>query len=676
MTKLLPLLGVALLLTAGCWSNGPTESTPAHASQAEPPADASQQPRTREIVAGDYRLKLNLAPQVLRLDLQKPDISRPQGTIQADDTVTVVPPTADVRVEDRTVAQVKAGQVLAVSQVQGDFVGVSLLAAGKPVSGWLRRQEVAFKTAESKLVPTLAGIGRSGMLPAALLVQKAKAFDDGLYAAVELATQNGAGRFAGKRSMLSALIADIFKDAPGDAPPVVLLAGAKLGGLAEHLPAAVEPAVGDKIAEFEGDKASSLPIGFYTWSPELKRIFKQDRLLQRPLSAGGADTLAAALGREAASRTTYKAYLELVSRLTNPLAQDDLRTLLKDGAAASPGLEIVCFFPPSRSFEGDLFRRVVGPGPAPDDFNLMNELIKQVHAGKLSLTPTATSGWYDYTAWSLEPLIEPGKAAEAKRLELSKSYRAHLEELFKGTLALARETHTKALPPPAGAKAAKGQRPEFTVSPELSAEPLATSYLRRAEGYRFLAKALEGTFGRQALEKMHRLTQAGPVTANLAHELASMEDLFLGAAVVVSRQLGMQSILPDDLARRAEPAARTFSNWSADPRQDADLSGDLRMMVPVYVDPKGNRIKVWALLGWTRQHCEVSFAQRPEAEVVDAGEKTVDSAAYDIHWTSARDTLATPVVAELYVTQLLDRDAFRQHCDAYWTPAAILANLK
>jgi hypothetical protein len=682
MTTRLAVLGLALLMLAGCWSKGPTETVPEPKSTApQAPAgsaESADRPLTREIKSGDYRLTLELASQVLRLNVSKPESPRTEGTILADDSVTVVPATADVRVEDRVVARVKAGQVLAVSQVQGDFIGVSLLVDGQPVSGWLRRHEVAFKTAESKLVPTLAGIRKSDMVPAAMLVQKAKAFDDGLYAAVELAAQEGAGTFAGKRSMLSALVASVLQPPLAEKSPIVLLAGAKLGGVVEHLPPALEPEIAAAMASFERDSARSLPISFYTWSPDLERIFQQDRMLQTPLEPGEVETLVEALSHDAASLTSYETYLELVSRLTNPLAKPDLRSMLA-GAAAAPGRDEICFFPPSRSFEGDLLRRLIGPGPVPDDFELMNELISQVRSGKLSLTPTASSGWYDYTAWALEPMIVPDKVAEADHLELSDSYREHLTELFKGSLALARETHIKEVTTTTTSEMLPGagpRRPEFTLQPELSAEPLATSYLRRAQGYRFVAGALESTFGRQALEKMHRLTQAGPVSANLSEELASMEDLFLGAASVVARQLGMEKIVPDELAARAKPAERAFRDWSADRRKDADLAGDLRMMVPVYIDPANGRIKVWVLLGWTQQDCEIAFAKEPKAIATDASGKPLDSEQYNVFWSSSRQTLATPVVAEVYVTQLLNRDEFRKHCDAYWTPAAILANLK
>ena len=38
--------------------------------------------------------------------------------------------------------------------------------------------------------------------------------------------------------------------------------------------------------------------------------------------------------------------------------------------------------------------------------------------------------------------------------------------------------------------------------------------------------------------------------------------------------------------------------------------------------------------------------------------------------------LVYPVTAEVYITQILNRDEFRKHCDTYKTQSAILKNLK
>jgi hypothetical protein len=49
---------------------------------------------------------------------------------------------------------------------------------------------------------------------------------------------------------------------------------------------------------------------------------------------------------------------------------------------------------------------------------------------------------------------------------------------------------------------------------------------------------------------------------------------------------------------------------------------------------------------------------------------------YELHFTPNCQRLAYPVMAEVYVNEILDRDQFRRHCDTYQTQSAILANLK
>jgi len=106
---------------------------------------------------------------------------------------------------------------------------------------------------------------------------------------------------------------------------------------------------------------------------------------------------------------------------------------------------------------------------------------------------------------------------EAGCLELDASYRKQLLELFKGILALTRETHIKQLEAPLAGAAR--QPIMIRIFPELSVEPLATYYFRRAASYSFIRKILEATFGAPALENMHRLTATGPVPSTLAEEL-------------------------------------------------------------------------------------------------------------------------------------------------------------
>ena len=76
------------------------------------------------------------------------------------------------------------------------------------VFGWRPEGEQA-----QPLLPTPPAAD-DGPVSAATLLLKAKQFDDGLYAAVELAAQQGAGRFAGKASLLRSLAGTLAAGLP------------------------------------------------------------------------------------------------------------------------------------------------------------------------------------------------------------------------------------------------------------------------------------------------------------------------------------------------------------------------------------------------------------------------------------------------------------------------------
>jgi hypothetical protein len=223
-------------------------------------------------------------------------------------------------------------------------------------------------------------------------------------------------------------------------------------------------------------------------------------------------------------------------------------------------------------------------------------------------------------------------------------------------------------------------RKQVFLNLQLSAEPLATHYRRRAEAYRFIHDALREMFGAAALKTLHRQTAAGPVQMNLDDELAQMTALFEGAALVTARQLGMADVgkpLIDDDATAA--AARRFISWTAGVDRDPDVGRDVRMMVPVFYDLQRKKTKVWAFLGWKSRRVYYELEAKPSVRTFDAAGKLLDPNAQttpEVNWNGAWTMVQVPVVVETYVTKLLDRDEFRRHCDTYRSQTAILANLE
>ena len=533
--------------------------------------------------------------------------------------------------------------------------------------------------AEPELSPVPAAT--DSLLSASVLAQKAKQFDDALYAAVELVAQHGHGAVRGKREWLRRWAdAAIAAGEHGEAA-TLLLAACELGGAQRALPAGVSANVRSAIDRFLGDPNRSAPLGFYTQSDALAAIFRQDRMLMTELGEPEqADALARVLQSDSELLRSYQTQLALASRLTNP-RRDDAFDLL---ASAQPkGRRIL---PPSRSPEGDLMERLYNDRPIPDGFDLAEEVASRVAAGSLSLAPRADSGWYAHQLFALEPLVAPERAPEAERLRYSHDYRLHLRGLFKAIFALTRETHVKQLEPVACAAAWSETRTQpIYVKPELTLEPLATHYARRALGYRFVRGVLGAQFGPAWREIAFGDDKAS--WKRVGDGLDAIEALFCGASALVRHELGLPPApaLPD---RDPDADAAALQIWIAELGSDPDLARDSRMMVPAFYDLGRRKMKVWALLGWSDRPLTVGFHQPPR--VLDHEPKPVgrlaelrhrffgpsaETQATAIEFVPAYHRVALPITAELYVDRVLDRDAFRQLCDQHKTRPNILRAL-
>jgi hypothetical protein len=531
--------------------------------------------------------------------------------------------------------------------------------------------------AEEKLVPRLRDVPGASpdFVSGALLVQKAKQFDDGLYAAVELAAQKGAGSFAGKSALLSGLATRLARQSASPTDRVIVLAACRLGAVDAGASPDVAPSVERALRDFLGDELASKPLGFYGWSPELERIFRQDRWLQRPLGGDAPRVLATAIAGDALLRDTYSRYLGLVERLTNPFPPEwgDLRQIVASGNEREAGRTKIAVFPPSASHEGELVKRMFGGAPIPEGFSLVDELVTRLRSGALRVEPTPRSGWYDHQTWANAALVVPESLPEARHLDFDESYRKELVDLFKAAQALARETHVKQLEVPHVGAALPPPVTYVDVTPGLTVEPLVTFYERRAQSYRFVRTALEEAFGPAGLGQMARLTSGGPTPGDLASQLSEMEDLFVGAAALAAKQIG--HVAPP--APRASEAMSHFESWRASLTADSDLDQDARMMVPIFHDAQRKRTKVWVFLGWTARRLAIDFAERPAATVLDAGGRPVKLGdRVQLRFPRELHTLAVPVTAEVYVTRVLDRQEFRARCDQLKTRKAILASLQ
>lgn len=552
----------------------------------------------------------------------------------------------------------------------------------RTVSGWRIRLDLSQQLLRVALPDR--GLGSGGeheeplsatppmdcMVSAGELFHKAKQFDDRLLATVELAAQRGVGKLPGKGPLLTELAGDLGQTFGMVA--TLIHAACRLGNLPIQTPESLETTLENTLARFHADPFRSQPLGFWTWSPELSALFRQDRLLQAPIQEPG-DALALATTLQANSTrwAAYCAHLDLAARLTNPLHQGDLRhRLTQPSTAASP--DGWRFLPPSHSHETELIERMFGSTFIPSGFDLAEELIAQIRTGEIDLRPTQDSGWYGWLAWALVPLVLLDATPEARRVRFAGRYRDHLRDLFEAFLGLARETHIKqvrcAL---AGCKMTK----TIYLDPGISVEPLATCYLRRAEAYRFIHGVLTDVLDASTLSDLPLVGPEGETTVRLAQGLDDMEALFRGAYAVVCDEIGLvpeSRDLATDVAR--------FQRWSRDRSNDPDLTRDARMMVPVYFDLYRKKTRVWAFLGWRPLAVEIGFQRQPQVlgcQWVGEDDKVNHRPPQtpDVSFRRVYGTVASPVFSELSVGRVLDRDEFQSLCDQHQTAAAIRKHL-
>jgi hypothetical protein len=438
------------------------------------------------------------------------------------------------------------------------------------------------------------------------------------------------------------------------------------------VPPALQPIVTGQLQAFDATPVLSKPIGFYTWSDALRSIFRQDRIVQPPLPPGPhLDALARALHGDPASRATYEGYLALVERLTNPFVAADLRPSLAALDRGEPlPTERAAFVPACRGAETEMLKRLEAAGVDTTNVIAMDAFVAGIRDGSVSLAVRQDSGWYDRQQSALEPFLRPEVTAEARHVTWGEAYRQRMEQLFRGALALARETHIKNLE--VGAPTAMAPRPQpvqVTVTPALTVEPHPTAWLRRADAYRYVRNLLERVFGKEGLETMRRMTPEGPVTVSLGEELVAFERLFTGAYARACAETGT----PAGGLRPRRRRHRVHVVGAADrhrPRPRARRPHD-----GPGLDGRAGRVRVWCFLGWATDHVAIHFATPPVVTRRRTG-TDVTGARPEVTFGPQTATAAYPVFAEVWTTKVLDRAEFRRLCDEKQTKAAILEALR
>lgn len=522
------------------------------------------------------------------------------------------------------------------------------------------------------------------LLPSAnLLDGAAKQFDDGLYAALELACYDGR---LGLAPAVPEFVRALFGKLPQGSPARPFLAAAlELSGHEVALAADQAAKKAAWLAEFQSDQTQSKPIGFYTWNPELERVWRFFRFLQHEFGERDLAVprdVATALKGDAGLLGQYRAINAFYGKLTNSQICLGADALIDSGEpvdALAKRLGVrrrtVAILPPGTSRETELFDRMFGERGVPPGTNLMTELIRRIRSGQVSLEPGKDDGWYQHQVFALETLLLPSKGEEANKLLLTANYKRRLVEAFKALITKRRETHARFV---GVAKKAETARPLSggEVRPRLRVEPCVTYYLRTARAYAFVQAFLTATIGSDRLASMQGLRQGGLRGPNLADELEALRLRSYGFYLVACEDIGLRPRLTEGELADPEAARAAALGWLGQIEKDPDLACDTRVSVPIFVDPDARQTRLWATLGVRLAPLEASYAKAPKVRPREQGGEWKVVEPYQLGAASLLIPVDEFAEIELAGLRVLTREELRAACDRRKTREAIVEELQ
>jgi hypothetical protein len=541
-----------------------------------------------------------------------------------------------------------------------------------------------------------------------------KPFNDGLYAAIEMAAQRGvSGELASKQEFLALLYTRLMESLALATPAqqesieqalIFVAAGLMVGNAnAVGLPADLLTQAEKEVDTFNSDAWSSRPIGFYTWNEILQEVFRQDRYLQNRgertfLSQGDSgfglfSAIAVELEQDAQLLEQYQQLLAIYPGLTNPYVAytpldllgyvdglaslDDVANLKTkfdaDHQAQSNCEKGFALIPASGSKETDFFKaEQCEQGTQRTDF--MDRLIGAIRNGELDLKPDSSSGWYDYQVYALETMLLPERGMENDHLLLTAAYKQKLIESFKSIITQTRETHVKQLDT---GERKSGAVKEIDIYPKFPVEPFPTFYLRTARAYRFLGTFLQGVLGSGIMGSLQRLKEDGTQsTMQLDQELRQMTELLYGLYILTARSVGLdpeQGLLTDETAEfEIDACVQRAQDWIANWRTHPDIMSDPRVIVPFWKDELRATNIYWAVLGVKVIKISAECVEGYEPEVLESPGCQVKEMVGHTYYLLMEQMVQVEIPISVPPPT---RDEFRSVCDKHDTTEDIVTAL-
>ena len=509
----------------------------------------------------------------------------------------------------------------------------------------------------TKLESSFAPFVQSGALPSVdMLLWRGKFSDDGLIAAIEYYDEyarpglNRSAMFDRLCQLVAKYIATPGTKGEGARALLVTLWTARVMS-GDKLPQALK-----QNADFNRDLEKSLkavkpdeatwkPLSFYTWMPQLARIYTRNRILGKPVVGDNAaaaliflslmdedEELAAAYKAEISRRTILAgepdkdvlAILGAVCGTHTPdevLADEKLTKEVTEQAIQQLGTDegiVFTIIPGASSPETRYMATLMSEQLA--DF--MTYFVEAIRDGTVSLDPGENGPLYLFQQHALEPLLKYDKQPEAVKLEAGVLYAERLQEAFEALYAAHRETFAGLMAMGGTGCAEPGvsyhNQIMLHIYPNNRLEPLPEVYRRTAIAYQRLAEILKTDYA--GGNQMVGLRQQGNKTKqDAAAEVEYLSQLYQGFYLLACDDLGMMPQSNSVDHAQARQIARRFLD---DALADTELKRDVRFILPVgnNNDPTALETYYWAITGIREKRICINFRQEPTFEFTNAND--------------------------------------------------------
>ena len=384
------------------------------------------------------------------------------------------------------------------------------------------------------------------------------------------------------------------------------------------------------------------PIDYFTWNPELERVydfetFLQDEIPRRQWFMAAQIAKALAKPENAELLSKYDAILNTFDYIYRPRHVFTVNDLVAAKAYSDdtiietfqkrPGWSYrIVFLTPAWRREQLYFNELLPLGLA-SGLDPMTELSQRSMIGYVTFIPrNERAGLEQVQAFALDALIAEQDGIEADKTLLSRVYQERLFHPYFATKQEVSDASKVIVAKPWTASDPKKLCPTFRV------EPVPQFYVRTARVYDYMYRVAVALLGPQSITKVHRLLPDGSESPNFLHlEIEAMKRLFYGLYMVSCEDLGLRPDLNSSDIFDRELAYREALEWLKNISEEKDFARDSRYISPgfyVHLSEQNRQeqlVMTWANLGFRLMKFDSSFAKPPQ--IRDSGDGGVWNAA-------------------------------------------------